>query len=438
MHPFVSRTFTLCLAAPLASAQLWETCTPLATHTGSGQVGAQFGWIGVRAGDVDGDGVEDYLISAPFQGSNKGRVWIHSGATGAELHGITGQSGETLGWAGAAAGDLDGDGRDEFAAGAPGLGAGAGYVWKGVDGTLHFQAAGEAVGDGFGFALGEVGDLDGDLVVDIAVGPPTTDAAGANAGRVYVHSGATGARIRTFDGRAAGEQFGGSLAGVGDRDGDGLPDLLVGAPAGAGGKGRAYVVSGLDGATIWTLDGDAQGGSFSQFFLGPCGDLNADGTEDLFVSDFTHKAKGANTGRAYLFDGTSGALLFTITGESANDGFAIGRGWAGDVDGDGHDDLVFGHYLNSKGGGGAGRVSCSGERTGRACSRGPATCRGTGLGFDAAGIGDLDGDGVTDFLLTGATQGNNQGVAYVVSSLDPQPPTAYCTTTRTPPERARA
>lgn len=412
----------LATVATPVHAQLWENCTPLATHTGN-QAGAQLGWIGVRAGDVDGDGTQDYLITAPFHGANQGRLWVHSGAGGAQLHVKTGQGGETLGWSGSAVGELDGDGLDEFAAGAPGLAAGAGYVYRGSDGSVLFQATGEAVGDSFGSAVSEAGDVDGDGVPDVAFGAPTNDAAGNDAGRVYVHSGASGLRIRTIDGRAAGEQFGGGLAGVGDRNGDGVPDLMVGAVKGGNGTGRAYVVSGVDGATIWSLDGGSGSVAFSQFFLGPCGDVNADGTEDLFVSDFQHTG---GTGRAFVYDGASSALLYTIDGEGPGDGFAIGRGWAGDVDGDGYDDLVFGHYLNSKGGSAAGRVSIFRGTDGSRLFSWTCSIPGTSLGFDAAGIGDLDGDGVTDFLLTGATQSGNRGVAYVVSSLDPQPPTNYC------------
>ena len=84
------------LSSPALAAQTWENCAPLQTHVGN-QGGSLFGWIGVQAGDVDGDLVEDYLITAPQQGASKGRVKVYSGATGAELWGITGLAGETLG-----------------------------------------------------------------------------------------------------------------------------------------------------------------------------------------------------------------------------------------------------------------------------------------------------------------------------------------------------
>ena len=413
---------------PLAPGQTWENCTPLQTHVGA-QPGALFGWIGVRAGDVDGDLVEDYLITATQQGAAKGRVQVFSGATGAQIWSVTGSTGETLGFSGGAAGELNGDAFGEFAAGAPGTGAGAGYVWSGADKSVHFSAVGEAAGDAFGTAYASVGDLDGDGVNDVAFGAPGNDAAGTNAGRVYVHSGASGARIRTFDGPAAGESFGGALAGVGDRDGDTVPDLLVGALGASGGKGAAYVISGVDGAPIWTLSGDSSSVNFSQFFLGPCGDLDNDGTEDLFVSDFNNKALGSGPGRAFLFDGTDGSLMYKLTGEGAGDGFGIGRGWAGDIDGDGHDDLVFGHWTNSAGASSAGRVSIFRGVDGSKLFSWTSDVAGTTLGYDAAGIADLDGDGFTDFLLTGAQQNGSAGVAYLMSSKDPQPPTAYCQTT---------
>jgi hypothetical protein len=421
---------TFLAPSSVAHAQTWENETPLATHVGNNP-GHQFGWIGVRAGDIDDDGVQDYLITAPFLGAgSKGRVNLYSGATGVKIRGVTGKINETLGWSGSAAGELDGDSFDEYMAGAPGSGAGAAYVWAGVDGSELFALGGESAGDQFGSSVTYVGDVDGDTVGDVAVGAPGNDAAGANAGRAYIHSGASGLRIRTFDGRAAGEQFGGAVAGVGDRNGDTVPDLLVGGQTGGpSGTGIAYVVSGVDGTTIWTLSGDATSANFGQFFLGPCGDVNADQTEDLFVSDFNNSAKGPGTGRAFLFDGTDGSLLYTITGEGAGDGFAIGRGWAGDLNGDGHDDLVFGHWTNNQGGSGAGRCSVFSGVDGARLMTWTGDEAGANLGFDAAGIGDLDGDGFTDFLFTGASANQNTGVAYVISSKNPEPPLSFCTTT---------
>jgi hypothetical protein len=414
--------FALCGAA---AGQTWENCTPLKTILGK-QVGSQFGWIGVRAGDVDGDLTEDYLITAPFFASGAGRVLVYSGVSGDKIFGVNGQPFDNAGFSGGAAGELDGDSFAEFGAGAPNNAAGAGYVWSGVDGSLHFSAVGEAPGDRFGNSFANVGDLDGDLIDDIAFGAPLNDAAGVNAGRVYVHSGASGLRIRTFDGLSAGNQFGDSLAGVGDRDGDTVPDIMVGA---AGGVGRAYVVSGVDGSVIWTFDGDATSVNFSQFFVGGCGDVNADGTEDLFASDFNNSALGVSTGRVFVYDGTNAALLYTITGEGPNDGFGIGRAVAGDLDGDGHGDLVFGHWTNNAGANGGGRVSIFSGCDGSKLFHWTGTVAGTNLGYDAAGIADLDGDGFMDFLLTGGAQNGNTGVAHVVSSKNPEPPTNYCVRT---------
>jgi hypothetical protein len=221
--------------------------------------------------------------------------------------------------------------------------------------------------------------------------------------------------------------LGDGVGGVGDRDGDGFDDLILGASgAGPQGRGEAYIRSGMDGTLQCTLSADATGSAFGQYWVGIAGDVDADGTGDFFVTDYLNSALGSNTGRAYVYSGVDCSLLHTFTGRSSGDGFGIGRGWMGDVVADGHDDLVFGHWLNDQGVTTAGRVSIFSGRDGSLIGRFTGEIAGANLGFDVAGIGDVDGDGTVEILATAASQNGNRGVAHVLS-MSSAPPRTYCT-----------
>jgi hypothetical protein len=115
----------------------------------------------------------------------------------------------------------------------------------------------------------------------------------------------------------------------------------VGAPsAGPHGTGRTYVYKGLDAKPAFILESDETGGAFGAMFMSVLGDVDGDKTHDLYVSDWANSAKGRSTGRAYVYSGTDGHLLFNMTGEAAGDGFGIGVADAGDVDGDGAIDFL--------------------------------------------------------------------------------------------------
>lgn len=370
--------------------------------------GDQFGWIGRNAGDVDGDGTVDLLTSAPYKaigGPNAGRVYVHSGRTGELLASFDGQPNELLGIGIECAGDVDGDGRPDVAAGAsgPGYGAGAVRVWSGRTGELLLERLGEAPGDSFGSNVAGCGDWNGDGHDDLIVGAPQHDGpAGADAGRVYVVSGADGRTLATLDGEAAGDRLGSAVDGhAGDRI------LIVGAPdAGEGDRGRVLVFRGGEGDALelaFAIEAGAEDVQLGRMFVSAVGDVDGDGHVDVYGSDWESNANGrAGSGRIYVHSGRDGKRLLELSGEAPGDGFGIGTCEAGDVDGDGRDDLLVGAWQSAAGAKSGGRCYLHSGADGSLIRTYTCTTPEDTFGFDTTGLGDIDGDGRLDFLITSA------------------------------------
>lgn len=365
--------------------------------------GGQFGWIARRIGDVDGDKVADFTTSAPtypVEGTPGGRVYVYSGKTGKLLWQHTGKKGEQLGIGIEAAGDTNRDGIPDVIAAGPG--SGYGYTFSGRDGRI-LRTHGEGnTNIGFGRHTSTAGDMNGDGHADVFIGAPG-DANGA--GRATVFSGKDGAVLLTLEGEKAGDGFGSTLAGSLDRKGR---VLMVGAPAaGPRGTGRVYVYKGLTAKPAFTMDSDETAGAFGAMFLSVVGDVNADKVHDLYVSDWANSANGRGTGRTFVYSGVDGKLLFTHTGEAAGDGFGIGVADAGDVDRDGADDLIVGAWQHAGAALSGGKVYVYSGRTQKLLQT--ITCRTPGdtFGFDTTNLGDVNGDGAIDFLVTSAWSGVN-------------------------------
>lgn len=401
-------------------------CTRLVrTFTGEA-AGDQFGWVSAPLDDLDGDGVREVVISAPFHGATSaGRIYVVSPRTGKELFRADGGgAGRRLGYSARDAGDVNADGFGDVIAGAP-FSRGRVRVYSGNPadgGLLLFQSVRGSSSTTYGTAVAGLGDLDGDGFGDFAVGDSGDDTAGSAAGRFYVLSGGDGGQtvLWSVDGEAAGAQLGSALGRLPDVTGDGKDELIVGAQ-GAGGGGRAYVYDVVDQVRLHTLVPDPSGVSFGQFFVDSPGDVNANGSADVYVGDFSDTQNGAGAGKAYVFDGASGDLIWNLPGAQAGDGFGIGRGM-GDVNGDGHADLLLCGYLHSSGAPTAGQAMVFSGKDLSVLQVVTSRTAGEGLGFDAHGIGDVDGDGELDLFLTAATNGAlgaATGRCYVVAGGSP-------------------
>ena len=381
--------------------------------------GDQFSWIARGIGDVDGDRVNDIVTSAPTFGANgqpagPGKVYVYSGKTGKLLWAKVGTPNEGLGTGLEGAGDVDGDGAGDVVAGAPF--AGKAYVYSGRDGSVLFTFSGDTISEAFGRSASGAGDVNGDGRADVIIGAPASNAKGTGAGRAYVFSGRDGSRLFTLDGEEAGDAFGSIVAG--QRNGRQTP-LLIGAPgAGDRNTGRVYTVDPMTRTTKWFIDSDSSGAALGAMFTSIVGDVNGDKVPDVYASDFSNSASGPATGRVYLHSGSDGRRLFQLTGERAGDGFGIGSADVGDVNRDGFDDVLVGAWQHSSSAPSGGKVYLYSGKDGSLLRAITGRVPGETFGFDATGIGDVDGDGVIDFLLTSTwsnIKGFRSGRMFVIS-----------------------
>lgn len=374
--------------------------------------GAQFGWIARNIGDVDGDGVADWTTSAPsyaVENQPAGRVYAYSGKRGTLLWQQTGDPGAQLGTGIEGAGDTNADGIPDVIAGAPG--SGFAYVYSGRDGKLLRKLGSGSASDMFGRHTSTAGDVNGDGYDDVLIGAPGVN---GGAGAAYVHSGKDGSVLLSLNGEKANDAFGSTVGGRRDAF------LLVGAPgAGPRGTGRVYAFRGLSATPRFVFDSDETGAAFGGMFTSIPGDTNGDGVPDLFVSDWSNRAKGTSTGRVYVYSGSDGKVLLTLTGEAAGDGFGTSDSIAGDVDGDGYADLLVGAWQQAGGAPSGGKAYLYSGKTGRLLAAYTCKTAGDTFGFDTANLGDIDGDGTIDFLVTSAwsqVHGFQSGRVFVISS----------------------
>jgi len=405
-----------------------------------------FGFAVAGAGDVNGDGYDDLVVGAYLNdagGTSAGRAYVFFGGAAPDATPdlvLTGEAAaDQFGISVAGAGDVNGDGYDDVLVGATGndagaSNAGAASVFFGgaaPDAAADLTVIGSAASDQMGRSVGGAGDVNGDGFDDLIVGAYLNDAGGASAGRAYVVFGGTapdGVPDVILTGAAAGDLFGYAVAGAGDLDGDGLPDLVVGAPArttaNGTGSGAAYVYSNANtgaGVALWSALGAAANDRFGQS-VAAAGDVNGDGYGDLIVGAWLNDAGGADTGRAYLYFGGPGADAtpdLTLTGAASGDRFGRSVAGAGDVNGDGYDDLIVGAYVNDAGGTDTGRAyiyfgGAAPDATPDLTLTGAAVD--DQFGIAVAGAGDVNGDGYAD-VIVGAwlndAGGTNAGRAYV-------------------------
>ncbi len=311
------------------------------------------------------------------------------------------KNGDLLGMALTSAGDLNGDGVPDLLVSASQMGAlqaQPGYVLalSGSDGARLLRLDGASGGDAFGRSVASVADVDGDGVRDIAVGAPGADLRGPEAGAVHLYSGRSGTPLWVSQGDRGGDALGVALCALGDVDGDGTPDLAAAAlqpaqgPTNDPGFGYVRALSGADGSPLFTARGSAEASDLGRL-LAPLGDINGDGLPDLAAS--------APPSQAVLFlSGRTGATLLRLDGRGAGFGEALAS--FPDLNGDGLPELAVGAPLDSNAAplGGAVHIIHGRDGTNLLIARGLE--RGLRLGSQVASVADLDGDGRAELAAT--------------------------------------
>jgi hypothetical protein len=404
---------TITLALPLLAA-------PLAAQGGTWNLesrfdgtaaGDNFGYSVAVAGDVDGDGLPDLISGAlwadPGGRSMAGTASVYSGLTGAVLHTFEGQfMRDYLGKSVAGAGDVNGDGIADLIVGAYGADpvgfnmAGSAFIYSGATGAMIHSFDGAAALDQFGWSVSGAGDVNADGYDDFIIGANRYDNASlVNCGAAFVFSGVNGNMLHSFYGTTTGAEFGSSVAGVGDVDGDNFADVLVGAPL-SGNTGRAYLYSGQTGVRLFTFDGTSQVDEFG-WSVAAAGDVDGDTVPDVIIgADWSNGIHGVEAGAAFVYSGASGLLLHRLEGLTAYDNFGISVDTAGDIDADGHADLLVGAWRASPSSGiWAGEAYLFSGASGNLMSQISGESAGDNFGWSVAGGADLDGNGRPDVIV---------------------------------------
>jgi hypothetical protein len=276
----------------------------------SPQAGDGFGGPVSDLGDINRDGFDDVIVGAPLDdggGTDAGKVYIFSGRDGSILQTLTGT--QPNGRFGSAVAGGTVNGVTWIVAGAVGAGprnSGRTFIFSGLETTPRFTIEADSTGVALGgMFVSVVGDVNQDGVADFYSADSPNSARGPRTGRVYIHSGRDGSRLLTLTGDGPGEAFGIGPSDAGDVNRDGYDDLAVGAWQFAGAApsgGRIYVISGRDGSRLRTITGKVPAETLGFDSTG-LGDVNGDGVPDLLVTSAWSSINGLRSGRVYVISG---------------------------------------------------------------------------------------------------------------------------------------
>lgn len=381
----------------------------LQTNGFTGNVGTfQYGYSVKSAGDVNGDGYDDIIIGEPLFASNKGKAFIYFGSvtinTAADVT-LNGESANNyFGSSVSSAGDVNGDGYDDVIIGAYGYSSNTGraYIFFGgssMNSVADIIMTGESVNSNFGISVSDAGDVNNDGYSDVIAGASGYN---SNTGRSYVFLGGTGmdnTADAIMNGTSINNYFGYSVSDAGNVNGDSYDDVIIGAYGASGNRGRAYIFYGastMDNISDVNIIG--QLGAYAGRCVSGAGDVNNDGYSDVIISsDFN----SANIGTVNLYFGSAGMdNLPDVTFTEGDISYYFGSSVcsAGDVNGDGYDDIAVGskdYYF------GTGRIFIY---FGGASVDAVADIIKTGesansfLGNSVSGAGDFNGDGYSDII----------------------------------------
>lgn len=424
---------------------LGRNTTPLQSGGyASTQNGANLGVSVAAAGDVNGDGLADFVAGSDLYNAtavDDGRAWLFMGRSGSPVTTPSwtvdgGQSGAHFGASVSGAGDVNGDGYADVVVGSPlwnETGSDNGQARLFLGGPLGLNVSAETSltpgqdGADFGTSVAGAGDLNADGYSDVIVGAPRYDNGEADEGAAFVYLGGPGglttSPAATIEGNQVGAGMGTSVAGAGDFDGDGRCDVIVGAPASNSGgslSGVAWVYrggpTGLTGER-WSV-GPVQAQAQMGHSVAGAGDVNGDGFADVVVGAYHWNRTTTDEGAAFVILGSSSGPAGTIRigpslgSTSAHMGDVVAG--AGDVNRDGKSDVIVGMpEWDGFSGGQQGKVylfmgSDFGIDTSPTSWSPEGTVFQQYLGSSVASAGDVNGDGFADVIVGEQGWSNNQ------------------------------
>ena len=360
------RPNAIILGVALVAFSTSRTRAQLATWHGSDQDGGNFGNRVANLGDVDGDGIDDLGVSEPG-----------------------------------------------YTTGSPSLRVGRVAVYSGGSFALIRTHEGTQDLERFGHRIARVGDVNSDGCSDYAVSAPFHDTSTPDSGMVVLYSGKTGSALWSVFGQ--GDELGNQLTGTGDVDADGIPDTLATTFPTA----SAILYDRLGNVIDAVVGGSPDFGSSAARLS----DVDRDGVDDFAIgeSGYSDAAVGFECGIVWIYSGASRTLLYSVLGFAGSDGLGDIVTEIGDVDGDGwREILACGKYSNGNGTA-SGLIVVASGKDGSTIKKTYGDTANCELGASAAELGDLNHDGVPDYLV-GATQDSSDssqlGLVRIYSGRD--------------------
>ncbi|MBY5307894.1 hypothetical protein F2Y93_09125, partial [Aphanizomenon flos-aquae CCAP 1446/1C] len=392
------------------------------------------------AGDVNGDGIDDIIIGAPFADTNNnnnigssyvvfGKNSFSSNSTidlsnlgnnGLVINGLNAE--DELGYSVSSAGDINNDGIDDLIIGAPNAYTtsngkpGQTYIVFGasnfdssfnlnsLNGSNGFVINGQSIEDYSGLSVSSAGDINNDGIDDLIIGAPQAAPNGTNSGQAYIVFGKNGSfdsaiNLADIDGTNGfiingqeGDKLGFSVSSAGDINNDGIDDLIIGAhdadPNGIMNAGQSYVVFGKNGNfdpifDLSTLNGNngfvingINEFDNSGWSVSGVGDISGDGIDDLIVSANNADPNGESSGQSYVVFGKNGSFASAIN--------------LTDIDG------TNGFIIDG-------------------------IAEFDNLGNSVSGAGDVNGDGIADLILSAPFASSQSGEGYIIFGINSAP-----------------
>jgi hypothetical protein len=420
-------------------------------------------WIN-PAGDVNGDGYDDFLIAnyhTNVNGYDAGATYLILGKaqanwaksvslSQADARFLGDSNYSALGYHVDGGGDVNGDGLSDIILGAPAGNEdgkdrpGSAYIIFGrttanwgfqfvPENSADASYEGEVDYDQYGKSVAIVGDVNNDGYDDILVGAPFSDGYATNGGKAYLVLGKANGWVThgkiaqyadaSFRSSIEADEAGYMVSGAGDVNGDGCDDFLIGAP----GKGNAYLVFGRIRAS-WGLNFNLSSADVifsrpirtdnSGWIVASAGDVNHDGFSDILITAPYNNENGTSSGKTYLVLGHSGTWTqkydisltdASFLGEAASDNSGWSASGIGDINADGFDDFMIGAWYNDQAGQDAGKAYIIyGKSSGWQRNVNLATVSDfilgenpiNYMGFSVSAAGDVNQDGVSDFIVS--------------------------------------